>query len=39
MAFTKQFKSLSAVLKHHSIYYSEQEFNIIKTATLDNETN
>jgi hypothetical protein len=35
MAFTNQFKSLSAVLKHYQIHYSEAEFEIVKTATLN----
>ena len=37
MAFTNQFKSLAAVLKHYQIYYQEADFEIIKTARL-NET-
>ena len=34
MAFTNQFKSLAAVLKHYHIHYKETDFSIIKTATL-----
>lgn len=34
MAFTNQFKTLAAVLKHYQIYYQEADFDIIKTATL-----
>ena len=35
MAFTNQFKSLAAVLKHYQIHYKEADFEIIKTAVLD----
>jgi len=35
MAFTNQFKSLAAVLKHYQIHYKEADFEIIKTATLN----
>ncbi len=35
MAFTNQFKSLAAVLKHYQIHYQEMDFEIIKTATLN----
>jgi len=35
MAFTNQFKSLAAVLKHYQIHYKEDDFEIIKTATLN----
>ena len=35
MAFTSQFKSLAAVLKHYQIHYKEADFEIIKTAVLD----
>jgi hypothetical protein len=35
MAFTNQFKSLAAVLKHYQIYYEEADFEIIKTARLN----
>jgi hypothetical protein len=34
MAFTNQFKSLSAVLKHYKIHYAEADFVIIKTAIM-----
>lgn len=34
MAFTKKFKSLSMVLKHHNIRYCEEDFTIIKTAIM-----
>ena len=35
MAFTNQFKSLAAVLKHYQIHYHEADFEIIKTANLN----
>ena len=35
MAFTNQFKSLAAVLKHYQIHYKEADFFIIKTAILN----
>ncbi len=35
MAFTNQFKSLAAVLKHYQIHYKDADFEIIKTATLN----
>lgn len=35
MAFTNQFKSLAAVLKHYQIHYQEANFEIIKTANLN----
>ena len=34
MAFTNQFKTLAAVLKHYQIHYKEADFDIIKTATI-----
>lgn len=34
MAFTQQFKSLADVLKHYQIHYIEDEFKLIKTATI-----
>lgn len=34
MAFTNQFKSLSSVLKHYQIHYTEEDFKIIKEASL-----
>ncbi|MDD2863620.1 MAG: hypothetical protein PHC99_02710 [Methylococcales bacterium] len=35
MAFTNQFKSLAAVLKHYQIHYQEADFEIMKTANLN----
>jgi hypothetical protein len=37
MAFTNQFKSLAAVLKHYQIHYDEADFQIIKTILLNDE--
>jgi hypothetical protein len=35
MAFTNQFKTLAHVLKHYQIHYTEEDFKITKTATLN----
>jgi hypothetical protein len=35
MAFTNQFKSLASVLKHYQIHYIEADFEIVKTASLN----
>jgi hypothetical protein len=35
MAFTNKFNSLAAVLKHYQIHYKDADFEIIKTAALD----
>lgn len=35
MAFTKQFKSLADVLKYYQIHYLDDEFEIIKTANIN----
>jgi hypothetical protein len=35
MAFTNQFKSLAHVLKHYQLHYQENEFEIIKKATIN----
>jgi len=32
MAFTNQFKSLAAVLKHYQIHYKEADFEIISRS-------
>jgi len=37
MAFTNQFKSLAAVLKHYQIHYGEADFQITKTILLNDE--